>query len=988
MFGGNIMIQNKLKRDVVIFTIGLLLLLPTIIIVPTVNASITSTSGDGWADVDTAWFAKTRHGGAGGFRASVGIDPASSQGQDGWFAGGWTWVSGTSYHFELIYDSTAEIAELFVEDQNNGNALCTYEVGPSLGRIGINARTAPDTGKSTIIDNIQFNGDDVLPDNSVTATSLAGESAVKHLLIEGADLNTDFTLEGDFIFEYDLATHDECPSMVINVENSDDRLCTIHFVTPLRGLDGDLSSWSTGDNLVNLGTDTWSLLDGNASVSGYAREKLSDYLTQRGTRGLGLNGQENDEVDSHDRPEVIDVMFNKPYMVDYIEVRSLFDEWWGVEEGEIELWYEEENFETIHLVGVEELDGTNIGKLGVEINPPELIDRIVFWVPPDEPYSDESDFAVAKINLIELERPIADPQGPYSGTDSEMITLNATASYDPDGTIVNYEWILNGTSIYNGTSSTKELNLNGMLGGSYDLTLIVTDDDGLTGTESTTLTVYNIPVAEANGPYSGTTIETVTLDATGSYDLDGTIENYMWYIDGNYIDDGTSETLEMDLYTFEKDTYDVELIVTDNDGFTDNDTTFLTVNNLIPVADAGDPYDAYFEQDYVVYFDGSGSYDVDGEIVSYEWDFGDGTTGSGMNPVHYYDSPISSKVSVTVTDDTGATDTDTETITFHGINEFAPIIQLIYPLGGEILSEDETVRWYAIDDDLRGEELPIDLFYSVNGINWVKINNEPLCNNIDIEHGSYVWDTNRLSDGTYYLMGRVTGTGGFDRHVSKKFTIDNKNAGILIPDVIIEDLSTGSTTCIKNGDTISVTASITGHDASTLTEDQIHADLSGLGGESHVLPQSYNGFLATWIIDDISCSTDSGDIQIPVLINGVEKGKGTIIADNLPPEISLQKPRNGVYVMGVCLFPFGDTIIFGGLSVEAAITDNIEIDYVEYYVDGKLLSTVDEAPFTWFMNIKTFNAAHQLRVNAYDYAGNSVSHEAQFRMFNLNGDLW
>jgi PKD repeat protein len=982
------MIHGKVKGDLIILAIGLLLIIPTISIIPTVSASISSTSGDGWADVETAWFAKTRHGGAGGFRASVGIDPTSSEGQDGWFAGGWTWISGSSYHFRLEYDVTTETAELYVDGQNNDNALCTYEVGSSLGRIGINARTAPDIGKSTIIENIQFNGADIWPENSVTATSLSGESAVRHLLIEGADLQTDFTLEGDFIFEYETSTHDECPSMVINVENSDDRLCTIHFVTPLRGLDGDLSVWSTGDNLVNLGTDTWSLLDGNASVTGYTRDKLSNTLTQRGTRGLGLNGQENDEVDSHDRPEVIDVNFSKPYIVDYIEVRSLFDEWWGTEEGEIELWYEGENFEIIHIVGVEELDGSNIGKLGVEIDPPRMIDRLVFWVPPDQPYTDESDFAVAKINLTELEPPIANAQGLYSGIDNEIITLNASASYDPDGTIVNYEWILNGTTIYDGTNPTKDLNLNGMVGGSYDLSLIVTDNDGLNDTDSTTLIVYNLPIAEANGAYSGTTIESITLDATGSYDLDGTITNYEWIIDGFSICNTSDLSYDLDLVSYEMGTYDVELIVTDDDGYIDNDTTFVTVNNEIPVADAGDHYHAYYEEEYFVEFDGSGSYDVDGEIISYEWDFGDGTTGHGMNPSHYYERPNSLEVSLTVTDNNGATDTDTQIITFHGKNEFAPIIQLIYPTGGEILTEDEMVRWYAIDDDLRGEDLPIDLFYSVNGINWVKINNEPLCNNIDIEHGSYEWNTKRLSDGSYYLMGRVTGTGGFDRDSTKKFAIDNKNAGILIPDVIIEDLTTGSITCIRDEDTISITASITGHDASMLTEDQIKADLSCLGGESEVSPRSFNGFLANWIIDDITCSIDSGEISIPILIDGKVKSEGTIIVDNIPPEIVLHKPKNGVYIKGLRLFPFGHTIIFGGLPVEIDVIDNIEVNYVEYYVDGTLLSTIDKEPFSWYMNIRTFNAEHQLTVNVFDYAGNFVSQEVTFRMFNYNGDIW
>lgn len=34
---------------------------------------------------------------------------------------------------------------------------------------------------------------------------------------------------------------------------------TISFVQPLSGADGDTSGWSTGDNIVNLGTDNWSL---------------------------------------------------------------------------------------------------------------------------------------------------------------------------------------------------------------------------------------------------------------------------------------------------------------------------------------------------------------------------------------------------------------------------------------------------------------------------------------------------------------------------------------------------------------------------------------------------------------------------------------------------------------------------------------------------------------------------------------------------------
>jgi hypothetical protein len=54
-------------------------------------------------------------------------------------------------------------------------------------------------------------------------------------------------------------------------------------------------------------------------------------------------------------------------------------------------------------------------------------------------------------------------------------------------------------------------------------------------------------------------------------------------------------------------------------------------------------------------FDAGGSIDTDGNIVSYDWTFGDGTTGTGVNPTHPYASPNTYTVGLTVTDDDGAT---------------------------------------------------------------------------------------------------------------------------------------------------------------------------------------------------------------------------------------------------------------------------------------------------------------------------------------------
>ncbi len=64
-----------------------------------------------------------------------------------------------------------------------------------------------------------------------------------------------------------------------------------------------------------------------------------------------------------------------------------------------------------------------------------------------------------------------------------------------------------------------------------------------------------------------------------------------------------------------------------------------------------------------VTFDATGSGDTDGEIVSYQWDFGDGSTFEGRTGAYAYSEPGDYTVTLTVTDDDGATDTLSESLT-------------------------------------------------------------------------------------------------------------------------------------------------------------------------------------------------------------------------------------------------------------------------------------------------------------------------------------
>ncbi len=62
----------------------------------------------------------------------------------------------------------------------------------------------------------------------------------------------------------------------------------------------------------------------------------------------------------------------------------------------------------------------------------------------------------------------------------------------------------------------------------------------------------------------------------------------------------------------------------------------VTIGNSPPVADAGDIYEGHPGEELA--FDGSGSFDADGDPLTYSWDFGDGSTGTGEAPSHVYDA--------------------------------------------------------------------------------------------------------------------------------------------------------------------------------------------------------------------------------------------------------------------------------------------------------------------------------------------------------------
>ena len=259
--------------------------------------------------------------------------------------------------------------------------------------------------------------------------------------------------------------------------------------------------------------------------------------------------------------------------------------------------------------------------------------------------------------------PVANAGGPYSAAVGAPVTLDGSASRDPDGSIASYAWTFgNGT---NGSGATPSANY--ATAGTFTVTLTVTDNGGATSQASTTVTVTSNtrpPVASAGGPYAGAANIAINFTGAASLDPDGSVVSYLWSFG-----DGTTATGVTAVHSYATaGTYTVRLTVTDNDGLTNSASTTAQITDgtglQSPVANPAGPYQGTTSSP--VAFDGSASSDPDGTVVSYDWTFGDGGTASGAKPTHAYATAGTFTVALTVTDDTGRKGTATTTASIAG----------------------------------------------------------------------------------------------------------------------------------------------------------------------------------------------------------------------------------------------------------------------------------------------------------------------------------
>jgi RHS repeat-associated protein len=216
--------------------------------------------------------------------------------------------------------------------------------------------------------------------------------------------------------------------------------------------------------------------------------------------------------------------------------------------------------------------------------------------------------------------PLAFANGPYDGTAGAPIQFYSRGSRDPDGDAIAYLWSFGDGSTSTDPNPTHVFNAPG----SYTATVFVNDSRGGTassGAQAIVARANRIPVANAGPNQVAYVSQSVRLDGSASYDLDGTPITFAWSFASRPADSAAAlQNPTSSRPSFVADvpgTYVVRLIVSDGIADSAPDAAIVGTINSAPIANAGP--DQRVALGGTAQLDGSGSLDLDRDPLTYRW---------------------------------------------------------------------------------------------------------------------------------------------------------------------------------------------------------------------------------------------------------------------------------------------------------------------------------------------------------------------------------
>ena len=356
----------------------------------------------------------------------------------------------------------------------------------------------------------------------------------------------------------------------------------------------------------------------------------------------------------------------------------------------------------------------------------------------------------------------------------------------------------------------------------------------------------------------------------------------------------------------------------------------------------------FADYDYTVYgilviFNASSSFDPDGTIIEYQWDFGDFATDSGKIVNHTYQTCGIYNVTLSIEDNDGFFDTISKNVPIIDVEKPRILNEHVYPAlqraGGYVnLSVD-------VEDNNKLKDVGVIIQYPDHS----KENISLLSNNT----GNCFY-----CNQTYYNVGGYT-----FRFWAVDLCGNKVKSNLIITFQIIESLVAKS-----NGP------------YGGLINKPIQFSGSASGGKP---PYSYywdfcDGGIST--LQNPKHTYLNGGIYTAILtVNDSLGYKATDIAmvtieipDLTPPVVQIIRPESGIYVRNNKIMGFLSPIVLGFIEIESIATDEESgVSYLELYIDNQLKENFTGESFVWTWNEMSFSM-HFLKVIAYDNAGNAA----------------
>jgi len=188
--------------------------------------------------------------------------------------------------------------------------------------------------------------------------------------------------------------------------------------------------------------------------------------------------------------------------------------------------------------------------------------------------------------------------------------------------------------------------------GDYVIALVVSDPGGDSAPDYLVVHVTSAdsaPVADCGGPYSGNVEDVIQLDGSASFDPENAEMAYYWTLTDTptcsglsssqiYNSGGPTPTVVPDCDGI----FTVSLVVSDGIQYSDVATCYVDVasENRAPVADAGDTAALGACADNPIQLDGYGSYDLDGDELTYQWSLVSAPSGSATTDDSFDDTTL------------------------------------------------------------------------------------------------------------------------------------------------------------------------------------------------------------------------------------------------------------------------------------------------------------------------------------------------------------